>query len=99
MGSTGSIDQIRLRPSPLRSMVQMGLSKVKNVHDGVPFTLDYDSNNKLYEMVAIVGDNGHVTKIMKRYVKQWELLKVKTILEKFDRLSKIMVHEYCILIS
>lgn len=72
-------------------MVHLGVSKVRNVHSGVPFSLDFDSNNGLYEMVAVVGKRGHVTQIVKRPVKEWQLLRVKKLLEQFQLKSEHMV--------
>ncbi|ODM93112.1 Cation channel sperm-associated protein subunit gamma 1 [Orchesella cincta] len=77
VGNTGSLELILLRPSPLRGMVQLGLSKVRNLHDGVPFSIHFDSSDSLYEMVAIVGKEGHVTRIMKRPATEWKLLRVQ----------------------
>lgn len=64
---------------------------MRNVHSGVPFSLDFDSNNGLYEMVAVVGKRGHVTQIVKRPVKEWQLLRVKKLLEQFQLKSEHMV--------
>lgn len=88
--------QIRLRPSKLLSMSHLGVSKVRNLHSGVPFSLDFDSSNVLYEMVAVVGERGHVTQIVKRPVKEWKLLRVKKVLEQFQQKSEELVRNFTI---
>ncbi len=72
-------------------MAHLGVSKVRNVHSGVPFSLDFDSSNGLYEMVAVVGERGHVTQIVKRPVKEWQLLRARKILEQFQLKSEDLV--------
>lgn len=92
LGTTGATDQILLRPSPLQSMVQLGISKVKNIMDGVPFAIDFDVNNKLYEMVAVLDKHGVVSRVLKRPVDVWSILRVKTLLAKLNEYSMTLVY-------
>jgi len=42
-------------------------------------------------MVAIVGEDGHVTRVMKRSANEWKLMRARKLLNKFHEKSAALV--------
>ncbi|CAG7834065.1 unnamed protein product [Allacma fusca] len=73
LGSTGTLHLILLRPSAGYSMIRTVVTSSPGLHDGRPFSVIFDSINRLFEMVAIVNSDKKVVAIRKREI-PWQLI-------------------------
>lgn len=78
----------------MHGMIQVGVSEERNIHDGIPFTVAFDAGNVMYEMVAIVGKEGHISRIVRRRVMEWTILKGGTLMRKFAELEETNREEW-----
>lgn len=94
-GNLGSLEQIRLRPSRAHSMILARLPEVQHLSEAVPFTVFFDSSNELIELVAVVNENGTVTRIARRSINERTILRARHLINEIaevsnDRFQKLL---------
>ncbi|ODM93876.1 hypothetical protein Ocin01_12807, partial [Orchesella cincta] len=76
-GNVGSLNQIRLRPSDTFGMITARQAQVREMSEAVPFSVFFDSDDNLVEMVAVVDKNGDVERISRRSINEKTIRRAK----------------------